>query len=638
MASPLWLPASPRGARSEKQLIASLHLTVPVSTVYPELRADFPTFRRLLGQLSRTDTLLWCARLNVIVSNPLNSDHRAKQQYCLSTMCSPSEIDRINAFMREHPGHEIAAFFRGQLLDLMSWTALLSQDLPGDGSTFDDQDVRRIFVQAALIAGDLWSRRIYEPNFSLEGGLEAARRRALGPVRSSLETTDPGVGPIQSLMRARALNGDILSARCAGFPDEFRCATGMSLEDYCDFLTLLIIHLLNRRPENVSAGFDHAGGFHVDAVLRNAPELQSRLPLFMARHAHTADAMRSSLWRNCDLEHLTGDERYDLRALRSRPILATPDGRAMVLDPVFLCDKATLGPLFAVVDHRRSEGARSDDLFQSFGEAFEDYGSAALRRAFPKPSEPLADRLECDVRGRDNLGHEVQIADACLNDVSELTLFEMKAVWLRDDRVAAQDHELYLEHLRTKYCTSAEGHPKGVGQLARAIGKLETGDWTPNSQDFSRVQRIFPVLLVYDALLGAPVYPEFLAEEFRALLEPDTPDEGPYMCKGRFRVAPLTVMTIDDLEALEGSIGAFSLVQLLKDYTAACSHREFGLRSFIYRTHYAQLMRPSAFLRHKADEAFRQALRRLAPDQPIPEKLQQTTSGREGSYWAQSSG
>lgn len=48
---------------------------IPVSEVFPSIQNNFETFRSLLQGLSRTDSLFWCARLNLIISCPSDS-HR----------------------------------------------------------------------------------------------------------------------------------------------------------------------------------------------------------------------------------------------------------------------------------------------------------------------------------------------------------------------------------------------------------------------------------------------------------------------------------------------------------------------------------------------------------------------------------
>ena len=81
--------------------------------------------------------------------------------------------------------------------------------------------------------------------------------------------------------------------------------------------------------------------------------------------------------------------------------------------------------------------------------------------------------------------------------------------------------------------------------------------------------------------MAAPVYPHFLAEEFKQALAPDQANKGADMKKGHFRIAPLIVMSLEDLEHLEFSLRSFSLCQLLSDYSEACWDRLAPLNNFL---------------------------------------------------------
>ena len=48
-----------------------------VHQVYPDLTPSVECMRHLAGRLSLTDALLWCGRLNLIVSNPFNEEGKA---------------------------------------------------------------------------------------------------------------------------------------------------------------------------------------------------------------------------------------------------------------------------------------------------------------------------------------------------------------------------------------------------------------------------------------------------------------------------------------------------------------------------------------------------------------------------------
>ena len=99
---------------------------------------------------------------------------------------------------------------------------------------------------------------------------------------------------------------------------------------------------------------------------------------------------------------------------------------------------------------------------------------------------------------------------------------------------------------------------------------------------------VYPVLIVHDTRMDAPAYGDFLATEFLSLLG----DPG-NLSK---RVAPLTVITVADLENLQLSVGQFGFRQLLEAYTQACPDRLRSLHNFIAYSEFATKMMPSEYL------------------------------------------
>ena len=145
---------------------------IPVENVFEGTDSTFQVFRSLLDDLSLTDTLFWSARLNLVVSNPLISDHMLKQQYVLNIFFTHEEITKVNRFVQEHGGvSNVAIFFRGQLLELLRWVCLFCEDKPNDGRSFDDPETRRIFAKALLIAGSLWGGGYTATGFPLRAAL-----------------------------------------------------------------------------------------------------------------------------------------------------------------------------------------------------------------------------------------------------------------------------------------------------------------------------------------------------------------------------------------------------------------------------------------------------------------------------------
>jgi hypothetical protein len=119
------------------------------------------------------------------------------------------------------------------------------------------------------------------------------------------------------------------------------------------------------------------------------------------------------------------------------------------------------------------------------------------------------------------------------------------------------------------------------------------------------------VLVVHDALLGAPVYGNFLAEECRQLLNVrPRAGEG---TRGRVNIAPLTVMTIADLENLEASVEHFSLRELLRDYSHECPDRLRSLHNFIAFSPYGTRMYRNRHLAGKTAEILKRTQEALFP-------------------------
>jgi len=197
-----------------------------------------------------------------------------------------------------------------------------------------------------------------------------------------------------------------------------------------------------------------------------------------------------------------------------------------------------------------------------------------LRSMYPSPESTLLyDRLHLPLRGRDKRGSEIQLADAFLGGGPECVFFEIKGRWLREDVLAGAPED-YQQHVREKYSGRI-----GVGQLARNISNLALGEWRTEAEELAGVERIFPVMVVYDDRLDAPLHPRFLAQEFARSISGN--DALGNLRVGKWMVAPLTVMTIDNLELLEGSVHKFSLFDLLRDYSSECPDRFVSLQNFM---------------------------------------------------------
>lgn len=594
--------------------MGSVGVYVPVDAVFPEVGSDFGLFRELLEGLSLTDTLFWCSRLNLVISNPANPDHLANQQYALDIFFQPAERDRINQFAKAHGGAKrVTVFFRGQLLELIRWASLYCVDQEEDGITFNREEVRRLFAKAALIAGDIWSRRVYRDQLSMEGGIEMARLRALAPIRQAISANTSWIDPLLVLGRGKKMICEHLTHAFSSAATEFQKSTGLSIDDYFVCLCMMIANYLNRTPETAAAG--NAGLFNVNTFCKTCPDSKPLFDRYIELESQTPEELREALWGQRTVQGEEDAGPYDYRPIRQRPILRATDGRAVIMDPVFYAQKASVGPLFHLLGQKASNG-RAKFIFGVFGKAFESYASSMLEHMYGCSGSGLHQRLILNPKGQSKDGSEVEVADACLNDIVDVVFFEMKASWIPEDAVL--HNKRYLKMLRQRYgviedAGSTTETTKGVGQIARAIRKLANGEWVTSGLDVGKIERVYPVLLVHDPLLDAPLHSGFLASEFDSSLAPDGTNGSGWLQKGRFRVARLIILTIEDLEHLETSVQEFSFVQLLRDYSTASPDRSLSLRDYIASSDYGKKLKRSQTIVTQTLEVLEDTSRRIFP-------------------------
>ncbi len=302
---------------------------VPVSEVFPDVQSDLGTFRNLLEQLSLTDTLFWCARLNLVISCSITTTHMKRQQFGLNALFTTEEINRVNAFAKEKGGAEkITVFFRGQLLELMRWALLYCHDRIDDGNTFESETVRRTFVQALLIAGDIWSEWVYRDKFSLENGLEIARQKSLGAMRKAVEATALMPDLARSLGRGWTLFSDCIPTHLDNFGQKFRSETGLSVEEYYICLAAIMANFMcNDTPGRIR------GIFNATELGKDTP-YEEVLRKYISIETQTANELRQCLWGQIPIEIVDEENipSFDYRSLREKPILKAYDGRAIILD------------------------------------------------------------------------------------------------------------------------------------------------------------------------------------------------------------------------------------------------------------------------------------------------------------------
>ena len=128
--------------------------------------------------------------------------------------------------------------------------------------------------------------------------------------------------------------------------------------------------------------------------------------------------------------------------------------------------------------------------------------------------------------------------------------------------------EHFVAELVKKYGREKGGteRPTGVAQLARSVGAIARREWAGERGEVVGAAVVLPVLLVHDTRLDSPGTCAILNDHLKSQIRTRP---------GDMRVAPLILLTVEDLENLESSVGRFSLAELLRDY-----HRSAGTAGF----------------------------------------------------------
>jgi hypothetical protein len=543
---------------------------VPFGVLEPSLPSTEATMVELISCLDRDAALLVCGYVNTLVTGSGISDVPERQQRAFRAVGTQSDGDLIDQWHRSTrpKGASAVIFFQGQLLELTRWLALHGSPASGDPACFDEPEVRRTFLRAALLASDLWFNRTTRDR--LGGGQTDAEaiQRAMGAFRKIMEESGVAAHLGIAIARGRLLFERFLPKRLPTYRADFAAATGMSIGDYLTCVTMLM-------PKACDQPSD--GPFFRETYAART-EFAAKFELFLRQTCQTPEELKASLEE--------GFENNGIKAVREKPILVTPAGWYVILDAAYFVDHFTLSPLFKVI----ASGKQVGKVFGAFGDAFEDYVIEILERRYPATFG--VQRLFTRVKSREE-NPEFEI-DALLNEGADLVLMEIKAAFVPERSILTDSPADFLRELRKKYAVEPgeQDREVGVAQLAKQIRAILLDRWDGADIDHDQLRRIYPVLVVHDERLASPGVGAFLNERFRERLG--------NIAQANVRIDDLTILTIHDLETKESSDG-FSLTALLAAYVAASRGGMISLHNFLARhPTYSAMVRPNETLMAKS--------------------------------------
>jgi len=468
---------------------------------------------------------------------------------------------------------------------------------PGSGAGFNDPEARSDFLAAALIAGDLWNRRVYGDRLSGERPLDEARRRAIGAFRKAV---DEGNSPSNlgiCLGRGRALFGEYLPRQLAEFDAWFLAATGLSYAQYAVAAAALATYTIAGRND---------GCVFNPKTVSSTTQFAKEIDAFLRLESQSAAELDRSLAKTFKAQ--------GYRAIRDRPVLRLEDGRAVILDAQMFYEKIAVGPLFHANSHaEKLKSGSVNRLFGAFGDAFERYADDALKRMHPT-GRGLVERVQFGAKGRTAKGEEFEVDTLMVEPIGEtlaVIVVEAKAVILPEYAIL-DDPAIFLKVLRSRYGKDPDGkeRDKGVAQLARIIRAILDRVWRGEDRELDSANAIIPVLLTHDTRMDSPVVGWQLNEDLVKMI-----GEIPF----GWRVAPLIVLTVEDLENLESSVGPFTFAELLRDYHDASPDRMISFQQYLVGSKYAALIKPSSKVRAEAEAQMDAVSQSLFPKPAAPD-------------------
>lgn len=547
-----------------------INMSVPVelTDLFPDETCSLEHLAECLGALPLNLVLVMCARANQVLSGPGAMGHLDRQKTLANTMLTTAVGKRLNDTARardkDHPDRT-SFLVRNGLLELVRWALLLcdpkTPPLEGEWT----QKEKDPFVQAAIMCAWISDTKTREILRETED-FDAQKNIALVAFRKALDAGMSGPDPRKVVGRGKKLFLEYLPKHYTELEKDFQAALGVSLNEYMTAAGALIaMHL--QLPKSMVLS---------DAVtLGHDTEYAAVYSAYQSHQICSVDDLRGELWpSNQPPDSFNEAPVFSLRPLRDRPIIALDDDKGVIPDPLLLAESLMVGPLFQLLGERDA-----NELFGYFGDAFEEYAGDILAGLFPS-GDGLHAPLHRKVFLPDADEQEFEL-DACLDYIDQLVLIETKAVFIPDWITDECDEAAFRAILREKYLRNKD-RPVGIGQLARAIRSLAAGTWQGLDPD-SSPKLTYPVLLVHDRLLQEPLVTSFLADLLIEELGASQVQCSWQWETNGFHFAPLTILTIDDLENLESSPG-IDLLELLQSYSADVPKRYESLHDYIATT------------------------------------------------------
>lgn len=473
-------------------------------------------------------------------------------------------IARLKARFGDEHAADRPMFFPLQILNLIQLAAQHSQ---GSEKPFSNLNAKYRIGTASLIMSDLLMN---------EGEREVLKSKTRDSVARSLMTQSLAPFEIQNassishlVYRAQVLFGEVLrspavldriGAECEGFDFEkaFAGAVGLPLKHWLYLLIVFYTHLTQYIDQT---GVRHPEYLWIDrARFKGESRVeQAEIDTILRLISSTPEELKRTL----QVGGRRTDWRYDLVALKSRPLIEVYPDKFFCADLGLLAEKMHSGAYWAINDALPS--AERNKLFKAWGILFEEYLNSFLSdRQFGRA-------LSFWPRPRWQDGTE-----------------SFDGAFMQDSRFMPMEYKGNLLKSEARYSGNVESFEKdldkkigeGCRQLARKIQAIfsikPSGRRTLRDIPTEHVTRIVPVLVVQDPILRGPLVNSMLNRIFSLALDREELRLG-------VMVEPLNVVGVHEMETMAESaeIRGFDIFYGLQLRCQTDPEMQLGLHNFL---------------------------------------------------------
>jgi len=507
------------------------------------LIVELKTFRQL-------DLLTLLSKINLLLQNEPRQNRDVQPALCTSFFPAQTRA-KLDATARRFKKNDptertIVVFHQFQIINLIKLALLHCTD--DFGTVINSEEERWRFGLCCLMMNDLLT-----PEVEATAGQEHAEIIE-NIIRASHAAKEDRFG--YGLARAYELFVEIpkqlrTHPQFYDFPTMFERATGFSVEDYLALGFSLFTWWADVNLTTVMSS-SHTY-LHPERFFERSQGDRKKFDRIFKLFSLSADACREELVKEKALLPEAWQFRYCNVTLEKYPLIRTEAG-LICASMRFLQAKLTRNVFYMVSNVLPAADTKRYRDF--FGRVFEQYVRRVLERTFATRS----------LIAHYGASHE-EAGEAVIVYPRVLMIFEAKSSRLSLDLNRSGDPAKFRQALESIVVA-------GCKQMERVIQDFKEGRFTIPKVSHYEIGRFYPVLVTIEAL----------PQEYftRRQLDELIAQAGVFL---DLSIAPLTLLSIEELEYLEPLLRTLTLVEILGDKAGNDGFRDISMKNYLYLTH-----------------------------------------------------